>query len=103
MGALWAASPPQHRPTARSQRHSVLVTHFQRKSIAVCKPEILLSMLYSATLMRIKSMREKYLLSMLIVYFSNITILDSGFFCPQPNALPTAQVKQIDNISLEPL
>lgn len=48
-------------------------------------------------------MREKYLLSMLIVYFSNITILDSGFFCPQPNALPTAQVKQIDNISLEPL
>lgn len=48
-------------------------------------------------------MREKYLLSMLIVYFSNITILDSGFFPPHPNALPIPQVKQIDNVSLEPL
>lgn len=94
---------PPALPAARSQRHSVLVTHFQRKSIAVRKPEILLSMLYSATLMRIKSMREKYLLSMLIVYFSNITILDSGFFPPHPNALPIPQVKQIDNVSLEPL
>lgn len=79
---------PPALPAARSQRHSVLVTHFQRKSIAVRKPEILLSMLYSATLMRIKSMREKYLLSMLIVYFSNITILDSGFFPPTPTHCP---------------
>lgn len=79
---------PPALPAARSQRHSVLVTHFQRKSIAVRKPEILLSMLYSATLMRIKSMREKYLLSMLIVYFSNITILDSVFFPPTPTHCP---------------
>lgn len=33
-------------------------------------------------------MREKYLLSMLIVYFSNITILDSGFFPPTPTHCP---------------
>lgn len=32
--------------------------------------------------MRIKSIHEKYLLSMFLIYFSNITILDSGWvFC----------------------
>lgn len=36
--------------------------------------------------MRIKSIHEKYLLSMFIIYFSNITILDSGFFF-SPNTL----------------
>lgn len=59
---------------------------FLWKSIVVCKPEILVSMLYSAMLMRIKSIHEKYLLSMFIIYFSNITILDSGFFF-SPNTL----------------
>lgn len=71
---------PQELQVFRSQRHSVLITHFLWKAIVVCKPEILVSMLYSATLMRIKSIHEKYLLSMFLIYFSNTTILDSGFF-----------------------
>lgn len=71
---------PQGLLDFRSQRHSVLITHLLWKAIVVCKPEILVSMLYSAMLMRIKSIHEKYLLSMLIIYFSNITILDSSFF-----------------------
>lgn len=79
---------PQELQVFRSQRHSVLITHFLWKAIVVCKPEILVSMLYSAALMRIKSIHEKYLLSMFIIYFSNITILDSGGFFPVPIYCP---------------
>lgn len=71
-----------------SQRRSVLIARCLGEAIVVCTPGILVSVLQSATLMRTESIHEKCLLSRVLTYSSDITVLDSSVFSPTPIPSP---------------
>lgn len=75
-------------PGLRSQKHSVLIPYFLWKAIFTCKPEILVSKLYSEKLMRTRSIHEKYLLSRFIIIFQTQVYWIPAFFLPVPIYFP---------------
>lgn len=79
---------PQELQVFRSQKHSVLIPYFLWKAIFTCKPEILVSRLYSAKLMRTRSIHEKYLLSKFIIIFQTQVYWIPAFFLPVPIYCP---------------
>lgn len=56
----------------RSPKHSVLIPYFLWKAIFTRKPDILVSKLYSARLMRTRSICEKSLLSKFIIFQTRV-------------------------------